>query len=91
MAFLILGVKSIVIRIQNLRKICLNMILVSVAGLVISSTLMNFLSIIMVGLSFLYFPPKISGLFSTLRANNSHNTEPNLLHNTSIDFSIIKN
>lgn len=91
MTFLILGVKSIVIKVKNLRKISLNMILVSAVDLVIFSTLMNFLSIIMVALLFLCFPRKISGPFLTWRENNLHNTEQNLLHNTSIDFSIIKN
>lgn len=82
MTFLTLGVKSIVMKVKNIRKISLNMILVSVAGLVIFSTLMNFLSIIMVALLFLCFPRKISGPFSILRANNSQNTEPNHLLNT---------
>lgn len=88
---LIVRIRSRTIRVKNLSKISLNMILVSVGGSVISSILMSFLSIIMVGSLFLYFPRRISGPFSILRANNSQNTEQNLSHNTSIGFSIIKN
>lgn len=91
MNFLIMKKRSITINIKNLSKISRNMILVSVGGLVIFSTLMNFSSIIMVGSLSLYFPQRISGPFSTSRANNSQNTEQNLSHNTSIGFLIIKN
>ena len=89
--FLTMRIRQKKINIKNLSKISLNMILVSVAGSVISSTLMNFSSIIMVASLSLYFPQRISGPFSTSRANNSLNTEQNLSHNTSIGFSIIKN
>ena len=76
---------------KNKNRTNLNMILVSVVGLVISNTLMNFSSIIMVGSSYLYYHLKTSGPFSTFKANNSHNTEPSHSHNISTDFSIIKN
>lgn len=89
--FLTMRIRQKKINIKNLSKISLNMILVSVAGSVIFSTLMNFSSIIMVASLSLYFPQRISGPFSTLKANNSQNTEQNLSHNTSIGFSIIKN
>ena len=83
--------KMTIKKVKNQNRINLNMILVSVAGLMISSILINSSSTTMVGSSYHYYLRKTSGLFSTFKANNSHNTELSHSHNISTDFSIIKN